>query len=89
MSKIQFKVSRRIHENVWFYKRLTSKQKTVVWHFKKRAPLLRTTRKVSPTTLSATNNEQPTTFVSALVEQVCLFKLSKLFCYQKQKSQYI
>ena len=45
MSKIQFKVSRRISENVWFYKKLTSKQKAVVWHFRKRAPLLKTTRK--------------------------------------------
>ena len=39
MSKIQFKVSRRIYENVWFYKKLTSKQKAIVWHFRKRGPL--------------------------------------------------
>ena len=47
MSKIQFKVSRRIYENVWFSKKLTSKQKAVVWHFRKRAPFvsLKTTRK--------------------------------------------
>ena len=54
MSKIQFKVSRRIYENVWFYKKLTSKQKAVVWHFRKRGlrpSLLKTTLR-SPKTAS-------------------------------------
>ena len=37
MASSQFKVSRRILENVWVHKRLTSKQKSVLWKFSQKA----------------------------------------------------
>jgi small subunit ribosomal protein S4 len=39
MSSSQFKVSRQILENVWLHKKLTSKQKVVIWKCRKKARL--------------------------------------------------